>query len=136
MKALLLAAGKATRLGSLSNTTPKCLQEVGKEALLDRIVRQLYEPGVEEFLINTHRWAEQIAAHTDNRPDKDRFTIVFEPPVLVTLGTLRANVDYFDADAEWVLHADNFIADSLLRLRRGFEKRPVETWGAILTFEA
>ncbi len=136
MRALLLAAGKATRLGSLSNTTPKCLHDVGGELLLDRVVRQLYEAGVEEFLINTHHLAEQIVAHIDNRPDRARFTTVFEPELLGTLGTLRANAGYFGSDAGWVLHADNFIGGSLLGLRHGFETRPADSWGTVLTFEA
>ena len=136
MKAVLLAAGKATRLGSLSNTTPKCLQEVGGEALLDRIVRQLYEAGVEKILINTHHLAEQIIAHIDNRPDGDRFTTVFEPDLLGTLGTLRANTHFFDGAPAWILHADNFIAGSLIAFRDRFLSRPADIWGSMLTFEA
>ena len=136
MKALLLAAGKATRLGSLSNRTPKCLQEVGGEALLDRIVRQLYEAGVEEFLINTHHLADQIFAHIDSRPDRDQFTLIVEPKLLGTLGTLRANANYFSSNGGWVLHADNFIAGSLRGLREGFDARPIDSWGTVLTFEA
>jgi len=79
VRALLLAAGKATRLGSLSNERPKCLHDVGGEVLLDRIVRQLSEAGVEEFLINTHHLAEQVIAHIGERPDSDRFTVVLYP---------------------------------------------------------
>lgn len=136
MRALLLAAGKATRLGSLSKTTPKCLHRVGDEILLDRIVRQLSESGVDEILINTHHLAQQIIDHIDNRPDRNRFTTVFEPELLGTLGTLRANASYFRSDPGWVLHADNFIQGSLLGLRQGFETRPMDSWGTMLTFKA
>ena len=36
MKALILAAGTASRLRPLTNDTPKCLLHVGKRTLLQR----------------------------------------------------------------------------------------------------
>lgn len=134
MKALLLAAGKATRLGELSTFTPKCLHRVGKETLLDRIVCQLREVGVTDFLINTHHLADQIAAHIESRPDRKDFTIVHEPDLLGTLGTLKANTTFFGDGPGWVLHADNYIGGGLTRLRVGFEQRPTSCLGAVLTF--
>ena len=134
MRALLLAAGKATRLGDLSLTTPKCLHRVGNEVLLDRLVRQLSDVGVEEFLVNTHHLAPMIRDHILKRPDRSRFTIVYEPELLGTLGTLRSQVSFFNNEAGWVLHADNFIQGSLAGLRAGFESRPAQCLGAMLTF--
>ena len=134
MKALLLAAGKASRLGELSTTTPKCLHRVGDEVLLDRIVRQLRDVGVNEFLINTHHLADRIVQHIHDRADSQDFTIVYEPELLGTLGTLRANADYFGSGPGWVLHADNFIEGSLKSLATAFASRGNELWGNLLTF--
>lgn len=136
MRALLLAAGKATRLGAVSLTTPKCLHRIGDEILLDRIVRQLREVGVTEFLINTHHRAEQIVAHIDSRADRDHFTLVYETELLGTLGTLRENINFFGERDGWVLHADNFIDGSLRGLRDDFLCRPAGVWGSVLTFVA
>lgn len=136
MKALLLAAGKATRLGELSATTPKCLHRVGEEVLLDRVIRQLQEVGVEEFLINTHHLADQVAEHIARRPDHACMSTVFEPELLGTLGTLRANAGFFGDGPGWVLHADNFIDGSLIELREAFLSRPDGVWGSMLTFAA
>lgn len=136
MRALLLAAGKATRLGALSATTPKCLHKVGDEVLLDRIVRQLTDVGVQEFLVNTHHLAGKVSDHVRRRPDSDRFTLTYEPELLGTLGTLRAQASFFDGEAGWVLHADNFIEGSLVSLREGFDVRPADAWATMLTFEA
>lgn len=136
MRALLLAAGKGTRLGELSQSTPKCLQQVGDEVLLDRIVRQLRETGVTEFLVNTHHLADQVMSHIESRHDSVDFSLVHEPELLGTLGTVRANVEFFGSDPGWVLHADNFIVGSLVALREAFEARAPEVWGSMLTFEA
>lgn len=135
MKALLLAAGKATRLGPLSRTTPKCLHQIGDEILLDRLVRQLREVGVTEFLINTHHLADQVTSHVESRADRSDFTFFHEPELLGTLGTLRRNLDFFDCGAGWVLHADNLIPGHLSLLYEAFASRPTSLWGSMLTFE-
>lgn len=135
MKALLLAAGKATRLGALSRTTPKCLHQIGDEILLDRLVRQLREVGVTEFLINTHHLADQVTSHVESRTDRSDFTFVHEPELLGTLGTLRRNLDFFDSGPGWVLHADNLIPGNLSSLHEAFASRPAGLWGSMLTFE-
>jgi NDP-sugar pyrophosphorylase family protein len=35
MKAIILAAGRASRLGSITENTPKCLLPVGNKTILD-----------------------------------------------------------------------------------------------------
>lgn len=135
MKALLLAAGKGTRLGSLSDTTPKCLQQVGGDVLLDRIVRQLLDAGVSELLVNVHHLADQVAEHIERSSFADRTTIVFEEALLGTLGTLRANVDFFESEPGWVLHADNLLTTSLRPFRDAFLTRPGQAWGSLLSYE-
>ena len=134
MRALLLAAGKATRLGDLSRTKPKCLHEIGGEVLLDRLVRQLAQVGVEEFLINTHHLADQVFEHVCAAPWASRATVVFEPSLLGTLGTVRANSDFLEGGDAWLLHADNFIHGDLVNLRRVYELRPPGVVGALLAF--
>lgn len=134
MKALLLAAGKATRLGSLSATTPKCLQKVGEVALLDRIVCQLVEAGVSELLINVHHLADQVIDHIEQSSFADRTTIVAEERLLGTLGTLRANIDFFGCESGWVLHADNLLTTPLTPFRDAFVTRPEQAWGSVLAF--
>lgn len=135
MRALLLAAGRATRLGKLSETTPKCLQDVGGAALLDRLVEQVLSAGVDEILINTHHLSSQIESHVNNASWRHLVTVVHEPELLGTLGTLRANAAYFKGDPALVLHADNYIVGSLAPLVRAFDSRPPSVNAAMLTFE-
>ena len=55
MKAIILAAGYATRLYPLTINTPKALLTVGKETILDFIVKEINTiPDVDEILIVTN----------------------------------------------------------------------------------
>ena len=134
MKALLLAAGRGTRLGSLSRATPKCLQEIGAVTVLDRLIAQLAAAGVDEYLINTHHLADQVRTHVSESAWGSRARLVYEPTLLGTLGTLRANLDFFSGGPGWVLHADNVIEGGLRSLGRAFETRPSAAWGTMLAF--
>jgi choline kinase len=49
--ALILAAGRGTRLGALTRHEPKALVRVGEEPIISRLCRQLVDAGVEEIVI-------------------------------------------------------------------------------------
>lgn len=60
MKAVILAAGIASRLRPLTNNRPKCLLEVGERCLLQRTFDGLIENGIREFVVVTGYLHEQI----------------------------------------------------------------------------
>jgi NDP-sugar pyrophosphorylase family protein len=60
VKAVLLAAGLGTRLGSLTGSLPKILVPVAGEPLLARQLRYLAANGVTEAAINLHYLADQV----------------------------------------------------------------------------
>ena len=60
MKAIILAAGTASRLRPLTLHTPKCLLKVGERTLLQRSMDALIEAGIREFVIVTGYLHEQI----------------------------------------------------------------------------
>ncbi|MCP4291743.1 MAG: phosphocholine cytidylyltransferase family protein [bacterium] len=51
MRAILLAAGQATRLRPLTDNCPKCLLSIGSESILERAVRLLGERGIQQFTV-------------------------------------------------------------------------------------
>ena len=59
-KAIILAAGTASRLRPLTLHTPKCLLKVGERTLLGRSMDALIEAGIREFVIVTGYLHEQI----------------------------------------------------------------------------
>jgi choline kinase len=60
MKAIILAAGMASRLRPLTETMPKCLLRIGERCLLQRCMDALLANGVEEFVVVTGYRQQQI----------------------------------------------------------------------------
>ena len=60
MKAIILAAGTASRLRPLTNFTPKCLLKISERPLLQRSMDALCQNGIIEFCIVTGYLHEQI----------------------------------------------------------------------------
>ncbi len=51
MKAIILAAGKATRLLPLTKDTPQCLLRVGKKTILERQIEYLNNAGIKDIIV-------------------------------------------------------------------------------------
>lgn len=62
MKAIILAAGTASRLRPLTNETPKCLLQIGERSLLQRSLDALIHAGIDRFCIVTGYLHEKIEA--------------------------------------------------------------------------
>src|SRR5699024_1555117 len=60
MKAMILAAGYGTRMGALTQKTPKPLLKVGGQPLIFYHLFALANAGVEEVMINTGWLGEQL----------------------------------------------------------------------------
>ncbi len=59
-RAMVLAAGKGTRLAPLTDTLPKPLMSVGGRPLLEHILEFLRAGGIEEVVINLHHLGQRI----------------------------------------------------------------------------
>jgi dTDP-glucose pyrophosphorylase len=63
MRAVILAAGKGTRMGNLTHALPKPMLEVQGRPILEHIVRGLTEAGIRQICIITGWRAEVIEDH-------------------------------------------------------------------------
>ncbi len=63
MKAVILAAGKGTRMKHLTADQPKPMVDIGKERILERIVNKMIESGIREFVVVTGYFANIIEDH-------------------------------------------------------------------------
>ncbi len=88
--ALVLAAGFGTRMGALTQRTPKPLLRVGGRALIDHALDRCVEAGVPRAVVNLHHLGDRIRAHLTGRA---RPAIAFSeerPAILDTGGGARA----------------------------------------------
>lgn len=106
MRGLVLAAGRGSRLGSLTADRPKCLVEIAGRSLLDRQVAALRAAGVDEVGVVTGWHAEAFAGTglpTFRNPRWRETTMVeslaaaedwlFAGPVLVSYGDIVFGAD-------------------------------------------
>jgi len=61
--AMIMAAGKGTRMMPLTANRPKPLIEVGGIALLDHVLDHLRDAGIGKIVVNVHYLAEQVEQH-------------------------------------------------------------------------
>lgn len=108
MKALILAAGHGTRLGSLTTNVPKPMLPVQGKPLLYHTVRWLRLHGVTEIAINLHHAPQVIPAYFgDGSAFGVRITYSFEPVLLGTAGAAR-KLDGFLDERFVVVYGDVF----------------------------
>jgi len=107
MKAFLLAAGHGTRLRPYTDTTPKCLLPIRGTPMLEIWLRVCRRHGVSDVLVNTHAHASAVKEFVGNWRDGIRVTVVEEPKLYGSAGTLAANRSWVEHDDKfWVFYAD------------------------------
>lgn len=90
MKALILAAGKGTRLGQLTADFPKPMLSVAGRPLLAHHIEWLRRYGVTEIAMNLHHAAETIRTYFDDgRAHGVSITYSYEPELLGTAGAAK-----------------------------------------------
>lgn len=111
MKAVVLAAGKGTRLSSITNGFPKPMLTVGGRPVIDRVLEMVAQSGVREVFLNLHHCADML---TDFCGDGGRWglriTYAFEPTLLGTAGTVRSFAPQLGRESPFlVVYGDNYL---------------------------
>jgi len=125
MKAMILAAGKGTRMLPLTETRPKALIEVQGVALLEHTIRYLKYYGIDEIILNIHHHAEQIISFIKM---KNSFGMRIEfsdesEALLDTGGGLYKARWFFDDDQPFVLTSSDVITNLNLNDLIDFHKK-------------
>jgi len=124
MKAMVLAAGRGTRLRPLTDTRPKALAEVDGRRLLEHVLRRLVEAGVTEVIINLHHLGGQIPPFLEQQGAFGLGRVAYseEPVLLGTGGGLKQAAWFFDDRQPFLVHNVDVLSDvdlgSLLREHR------------------
>lgn len=134
MRAILLAAGFGTRLRPLTNTIPKCLVPIHGQPLLGIWLERLTQAGIGPFLVNTHYLADQVEQFIEASPYRDQVTLVHEPTLLGTAGTLMANLDFFQGEDGLLIHADNYCLADFREFIAAHRQRPPQCLMTVMAF--
>ncbi|HEX4210270.1 MAG TPA: nucleotidyltransferase family protein [Candidatus Binataceae bacterium] len=125
-KAVVLAAGKSTRIATLAQGLPKPLMEINGEAILMRNLKWLAQSGIEEAWINLHYRAELIRARVgDGEQLGLRVRYSHEREILGTAGGTR------QIASEWketclVLYGDSLVRANLNLMQQVHRKSEAE----------
>jgi MurNAc alpha-1-phosphate uridylyltransferase len=108
MRAMILAAGRGTRMASLTKITPKPLLELGNESLLERQLSRLGAAGIRDVVVNLSYRGDQIRAAIG---DGSRFALTVsyseEPPEpLETAGGIIQALPLLGDEPFLVINAD------------------------------
>ncbi len=79
MRAIILAAGRGSRLLPLTENLPKCLLPVGDRSVLSLQLDTLESAGVEEAIVITGFMAGSVEAEVADRPGPMRVQTLFNP---------------------------------------------------------
>ena len=102
-KAMVLAAGRGTRLGELGVDTPKALVKVAGKPMIEWTLIRLRNEGIEHVLVNVHHHAEQIEQYLQRSHPGLRIDISDERARLLDTGGALLHAKWFFHGTEPVL---------------------------------
>jgi N-acetyl-alpha-D-muramate 1-phosphate uridylyltransferase len=104
--AMVLAAGRGTRMRPLTDKTAKPLLKLSGRTLLDHALDHLADAGVGTVAVNAHWFADAVATQLAQRVTPPRTVLLREANLLETGGGVRAALAVLDGDPFFVLNGD------------------------------
>lgn len=115
MKALVLAAGRGTRLAGVSAGVPKPLVDVGGTTPLEHALEWLGTIGPDRIWINVHGAADQVRNRIGSVAGGIPVCYSYEPELLGTAGAWKKLESEWD-ETSIVVYGDNFMRFDLQAL--------------------
>jgi glucosyl-dolichyl phosphate glucuronosyltransferase len=113
MNAMILGAGRGTRLGELGLRAPKILLELDGTPLLARHLRYLEREGVQRVVVNAHHLAARVETFLSAYQGPLVVELVVERELLGTAGGVRNALHLLGPDPFVVLYGDVVIQEPL-----------------------
>ena len=138
--AMVMAAGKGTRMMPLTANTPKPLLKVAGTTLLDHVLDLLRDAGVGRIVVNVHYLADQIEAHLAQYATDFSLSLSDERALLRdTGGGLVQALPLIAGDPFLCINADNWFADTkvhaLHRMREMWDAECMDILMLVVPFE-
>jgi len=124
MKAVLLAAGKGTRLKPITDNIPKVMIPINGKPILEHHLRQLAQSEIREVYINLHYLSEKIREYfKDGKKWGLDIQYSHEPEILGTAGAVKNLEKELGKDPFLVVYGDNFLEINYGHFIRYSEKK-------------
>lgn len=130
VKAVVLAAGKGTRMHPLTHTRPKMLVPIANEPILAHILRRLVAAGVSDALVVLGHLRDQIEAWIERQPDLGlKIALCEQPAHAYGTGAAALVASDWVGDEPFVLVFGDIMAaeENFPRIRAVVEARPEAT---------
>jgi N-acetyl-alpha-D-muramate 1-phosphate uridylyltransferase len=112
--AMVMAAGKGTRMRPLTNDRPKPLVSIGQTTLLDHVLMHLRDAGVGRIVVNVHYCADMIEDHLAIHAPDFKIAISDERDALLeTGGGLMRAKNLLQCDPFICVNTDNVWIDDI-----------------------
>jgi NDP-sugar pyrophosphorylase family protein len=112
MKAMIMAAGKGTRLGKMTNEIPKALAGIHGRSILRIAVEKCTSQGFDDIIINVHHFADKVISEAEKLIGLGfRITISDESSLLLETGGGLFKARHFFDDAPFLLYNVDIITD-------------------------
>lgn len=114
-KAMVMAAGVGSRLGSLTQNTPKPLVPVINLPVMDILLEKLCSFGIESVIANTHYLGEKIKSRYSDRAESPvdiDFHSVFEEDLSGTAGGVKKCEFFFEGDENFLVVSADGLHDA------------------------
>ena len=137
--AMIMAAGKGTRMLPLTANRPKPLVEVAGTTLLDHVLDLLRDAGVGRIVVNVHYLADQIEAHLAAHAQDFEVSVSDERELLRdTGGGLIQALPLLPDDPFFCVNADNWFVNqgkyALVRMAEAWDAAAMDVLMLVVPF--
>ncbi len=116
MKAVILVAGKGTRLKPLTDNTPKPMLNVGGRPLLEWMIMRVKEAGISEILLITNYLEDQFIDYFGNGSNHGvKISYKTQKEVLGTANAFGQAKEWVGSNEFMALYGDHYLDEGVLR---------------------
>jgi len=119
MNAIILSAGKGTRLKTLTSKLPKPMIRIKGKPILQHNIELCKKAGINNILINLHYLPETVKKYFNDGSDFGvKIIYNYEKELLNTAGALIPFIKIIKDEPLFVIYGDNYISIDLLELKK------------------
>ena len=119
LKAMVMAAGMGSRLEPITLSVPKPLITIMNIPIMDIILSQLHEIGVDEVISNTYYLSNQIIDRYKDNKLGINFNYIKEEKLSGTAGGVKKCQYFFDKDEDFIVMSGDILTTA--DLKKGIE---------------